>query len=64
MEDGAADHLHRVTDGAFGFVQSSHCLERLALPGDFYRASVGGRISDQTMTPVAECAIEMVCRKH
>jgi SAM-dependent methyltransferase len=39
-------------------------LERLTLHSDFYRPTDGGTISDQTMTPVAECSIEMVCRKR
>ena len=37
-------------------------LERLVLHHDFFRAELGNL--DQTMTPVAECAIEVIWRKN
>jgi SAM-dependent methyltransferase len=39
-------------------------LERLVLHRDFYRAGLQERSADQTLTPVAECAIEMISRKR
>jgi len=38
-------------------------LERLQLIRDFFRPSLGSDL-DQTMTPVAECAIEIIWRKR
>jgi len=38
-------------------------LERLQLIRDFFRPSLGSDF-DQTMTPVAECAIEIIWRKR
>lgn len=39
-------------------------LDRLVLHRDFYRASLCEQGMDQTLTPVAECAIEFVLRKR
>lgn len=39
-------------------------LERLVLHRDFYREDLRGRSVDQTLTPVAECAIEFVFQKR
>ena len=39
-------------------------LERLILHRDFYRPVLRDRLVDQTMTPVAECAIEAIFRKR
>lgn len=38
-------------------------LERLVLQKDFYRETVNGEMN-QTLTPVAECAIEMIWFKR
>ena len=38
--------------------------ERLVLHRDFWRQDSQGRVFDQTQTPVAECAIEVVLRKR
>ncbi len=39
-------------------------LERLVLHRDFFRPPGHGRLRDQTLTPVAECAIEWIARKR
>jgi len=39
-------------------------LERLILQRDFFREKLVSRRVDQTMTPVAECAIEVIWRKR
>lgn len=39
-------------------------LERLVLHRDFFREELRGKLADQTLTPVAECAIEAVWRKR
>jgi len=39
-------------------------LERLVLQRDFYREDLRQREFDQTRTPVAECAIEVIWRKR
>jgi len=39
-------------------------LERLVLQRDFFREQLAQRGVDQTMTPVAECAIEIVWRRR
>lgn len=38
-------------------------LERLVLQRDFFREDLRDRLPDQTLTPVAECAIEVVWRR-
>lgn len=38
-------------------------LERLVLQRDFFREEIRQQVTDQTLTPVAECAIEIVWRK-
>lgn len=38
-------------------------LERLVLQRDFFRDELRNQLPDQTLTPVAECAIEVVWRK-
>ena len=39
-------------------------LERLVLQRDFFRETLAARRVDQTKTPVAECAIEVIWRKR
>jgi SAM-dependent methyltransferase len=39
-------------------------LERLVLLRDFFREQLAGQKIDQTLTPVAECAIEVIWRKR
>lgn len=39
-------------------------LERVQLLSDFFRPALAQRQIDQTLTPVAECAIEIVWRKR
>jgi SAM-dependent methyltransferase len=39
-------------------------LERLVRQVDFYRSAPPGQVVDQTMTPVAECAIEVIWQKR
>jgi len=38
-------------------------LERMVLHRDFFREELRAKVPDQTLTPVAECAIEVVWRK-
>lgn len=43
---------------------STLALERLQSLQDFYRPALASRNIDQTLTPVAECAIEVIWRKR
>jgi ubiquinone/menaquinone biosynthesis C-methylase UbiE len=44
--------------------QDQVACERIQLISDFFRQELAARQLDQTMTPVAECAIEFVWRKR